>query len=1017
MLSARYTNEIEQLMAQGNACVRQNKQQQALLYFNSAVLLAPEHIEALVSCAEILINLNRSAEASIYSQRALELRFTPNILTLHAKALYQMGEYIKALECFESVIAAQPNNYIALGQRALCLTQVNRYDEALEGYQQALKYSNHQDAWVYYNYSLCLLVMGQLILGFEIFEYRWQSILSAKSRVWVLPESTSIDMLRGKSILIHSEQGLGDSIQFFRYIPLLVQLGAQVFLEIQPTLIPLFSPWRHSIRFIAMGSPLPSCDYHCPLMSLATLFKTEIETIPKSIPYLFPEMNSLEGCQKKLGRTTHHRIGIAWKGSALNVMNQKRSIELNTLLTLHQPNIDFICLQKDVYLEEKKALEQYQIAYHSLELSTLEGTAALIACLDLVITIDTSIAHLAAAMGKEVWILLPFSADWRWFLQRDDSPWYPNVKLFRQETLGDWRTPLNRIKDILKRLPTIKPQIIIEDLIQQADSQFQNGLFFEAAQLYRNILIKNPGCHRASQGVALAALQQNNMADAIQFMQQAAEIAPTVLLYKRNLGELLRRTGQLEAAIASHHNVINREPESSENHFLLALSYNDNHQFELAIQHYRIALSLDKHHGLAWNNLGASLECLGDKQQAKLAYEEAIRLNPNHAEAQNNLGAIYSEEGLTDKASQYFEAAIAANPDFIEAHYNLSLIKTYKVGDPHLVFLEAFMQKINHYSMRARIHYYFALGKARDDTQQYALAFQAYAEGNRLHYLQNPWNKTKLQNLVKHLPKVFTQAFFKQPEQTKKTPCPIFIVGMPRAGTTLIEQTLASHKNIYGAGELSILDDIIQEACQTARIPFNTWVSQLTDDEFAALGEKYLERTSVLAPDKQFIIDKMPSNCFYIGMIYRMLPTAKIIHAIRDPMDSCFSCFTHLFKNTMLFAYDFSALGDYYALYAQAMQHWHAVLPSTVIFNLPYEQMIANHEAFSKQLVEYIGLPWDPNCLNFYKNDRIVKTASLTQVRKPIYKTSVQRWEYFAEALQPLLQMVAPYRNKKGISA
>ena len=560
-------------------------------------------------------------------------------------------------------------------------------------------------------------------------------------------------------------------------------------------------------------------------------------------------------------------------------------------------------------------------------------------------------------------------------------------------------------------------QMVIEDLIQQAHSEFQKGLFFEAEQLYRSILIKNPDCHSASQGIALAAFQQNNMADAIRFMQQAAEIAPTVILYKRNLGELLRRVGQLEAAITLHRKTIDIEPESSQNHFLLALSYNDNHQFELAVQHYRIALSLDNNYGLAWNNLGASLECQGHKQQAKLAYEEAIRLNPNHTEAQNNLGAIYSEEGLIDKASQYFESAIAANPHFIEAHYNLSLIKTYKAEDPHLVFLETYMQKINHCSIRTRIHYYFALGKALDDTQQYAPAFKAYAEGNRLHYLQNPWSKTKLQTLVESLPQVFTSSFLKQPEQTKVTPCPIFIVGMPRAGTTLIEQILASHKNIYGAGELSILDDIIQEACQTARMPFNTWASQLTDEEFTALGNKYLERTSILAPDTQFIIDKMPSTCFYIGMIYRILPTAKIIHAIRDPMDSCFSCFTHLFKKSMLFSYDLSSLADYYALYAQAMQHWQTVLPSTVMFDCPYEQMITNHEAFSKQLVEYIGLPWDPNCLNFYKNDRIVKTASLTQVRKPIYKTSVQRWQYFAEELQPLLERVAPYRNKKGISA
>ena len=566
-------------------------------------------------------------------------------------------------------------------------------------------------------------------------------------------------------------------------------------------------------------------------------------------------------------------------------------------------------------------------------------------------------------------------------------------------------------------MPIIKSPIVVEDLIQQAHSQFQQGLFFEAEQLYRNILIKNPSCHSASFGIALAALQQNNLADAIQFMQQAAAIAPTVIVYQRNLGELLRRVGQLEAAIALHHEVINREPESSEGHFLLALSYNDNHQFELAIQHYRMALSLDKNYGLAWNNLGASLECLGDKSQAKLAYEEAIRLNPNHTEAQNNLGAIYSEEGLIDKASQCFEAAIAANPDFIEAHYNLSLIKTYQAGDPHLVFLENALHKINHASIRARIHYYFALGKALDDTEQYASAFKAYAEGNRLHYLQNPWNKTKLQTLVEHLPQVFTHAFCKQPEPTEETRCPIFIVGMPRSGTTLIEQILASHKTIYGAGELSVLEDVIQEACHAARLPFNSWVSQLPDDEFVALGKKYLERTSVLAPDKSFIIDKMPSNCFYIGIIYRMFPTAKIIHAIRDPMDSCFSCFTHLFKSSMLFAYDLAALSDYYGLYAQAMQHWQAVLPKGVIFDCPYEQMIANHEAFSKQLLEYIGLPWDPNCLNFYKNDRIVKTASLTQVRKPIYKTSVQRWQYFAESLEPLLQRLAPYRHKKGISA
>jgi tetratricopeptide (TPR) repeat protein len=557
----------------------------------------------------------------------------------------------------------------------------------------------------------------------------------------------------------------------------------------------------------------------------------------------------------------------------------------------------------------------------------------------------------------------------------------------------------------------------LDNLIHQANLNFQNRLFPEAEQLYRNILIKNPDNHKVSLAIALAALQQNKMTEAIKYMQKAAKIAPEIALYHRNLGELLRRVGQWDAAIASHKIAINLEPYSAENHFLLGLVYNDNRQYELAIQHYHFSLSYDQNHGLAWNNLGASLESIGDKPTAKIAYTTAIALNPKHAEAQNNLGAIYSEEGRLDKARLHFTAAILANPELIDAHYNLSLIKTYTSDDPHLNFLESTMQNMDYYSIHTRIRYYFALGKALDDTKQYARAFKAYVEGNRLHYLHQPWDKTKLHEIVEQIPRIFTKPFFKKMKMTQDARCPIFIVGMPRAGTTLIEQILSSHKSIYGAGELSILDDIIQEACDKANLPFNTWVSQVSDQEFTQLGKKYLEQTWKLAPDKYFIIDKMPSNCFYIGMIYRMLPTAKIIHAIRDPMDSCFSCFTYLFKNGMSFAYDLITLGNYYLLYAQAMQHWYSVLPKTTIFNVPYEQMVENYETLSKQLLDYIGLPWDTNCLHFYDNKRIVKTASLTQVRKPIYKTSVQRWRHFANELESLLAIVGPYRNIKGISA
>lgn len=529
---------------------------------------------------------------------------------------------------------------------------------------------------------------------------------------------------------------------------------------------------------------------------------------------------------------------------------------------------------------------------------------------------------------------------------------------------------------------------------------------------YQKTLIKDPHNHQTALSASLLALQQNNMADAIQFMQQAAEIAPENAVYRRNLGELLRRAGQYEAAITTLNIAIDIEPYSAESFFLLGLVYNDIHQFELAIECYHRALSYNQNDGLIWNNLGASFESMGDKQTAKIAYATAIALNQRHAEAQNNLGAILSEEGRLDEARAHFTAAISVNSEFINAHYNLSLIKTYTLNDPHLDYLETIEEKMDQYPIDTKIHYYFALGKALDDTKQYDRAYRAYAKGNQLHYLQKPWNPIQLQNLVDNIPVIFTNSFLKKPVVTIETRCPIFIVGMPRAGTTLIEQTLSSHADIYGAGELSILDDIIHDAYARSPLPFNQWVKQLDEQAFTILGEKYLDQVWKLAPDKKFIIDKMPSNCFYIGMIYRMLPTAKIIHAIRDPMDSCFSCFTHFFKDGMYFSYDLEALGNYYILYAKAMRYWQSILPENIIFHLRYEQMVENHEEFSKQLLKYIGLHWDHNCLHFYENKRIVKTASLTQVRKPIYKTSIRRWEYFLNELAPLLQILSPYRKE-----
>lgn len=968
---------LDSYLRMGESYAKKKQPQQALLYFIKATLFAPEHAPALIGCALALLALNRPAESAIYSERALALSPSQYLYNLHGQALYQIGKYTEALACF----VADPGNAAILGQRALCLTQLNRYDEAMQFYQEALTLSP-TDPVIHFNYALCLLILGQLRAGFQAFEWRWQSELRDRSRPWHIPSCANAEMLQGKSILVYTEQGLGDSLQFFRYIPMLVELGAKVILEIQPALMQLLSSWRNRITLIAAGSPMPVCDYHVSMMSLALVFETDLQRIPVPIPYVFSEATRVESCRQMLKLSPRKRIGIAWRGSALNKLNHKRSIALQTLLTIYHPDLDFICLQHDVTQDEKTVLDAYAIPYYGLELSSFEGTAALMSCLDLVVTIDTSIAHLAGAMGKPVWIVLSFSPDWRWLLEREDSPWYPTARLFRQTTLGDWQSPLQHIKDALSTLG-------------------QNNAHGPAAD-----------DHAAFQKQALFALGQNNLVTAIQCMQQAVQAAPSNPIYRRNLGELLRRIGQLDAAISSHKIAVDLEPDAAENHFHLGLALNDNQQYEAAIIHYRIALSLDSSYGLAWNNLGASLESLGDILGAKAAYKTAIQLNPAHAEAQNNLGAIYSAEGHLEEARLHFTAAIAANPNFVEAHYNLSSLKTYVNNDPHLLMLESIIRNVDFLSENARIRYYFSLGKALDDTGQYARAFQAYLEGNRLKYAQESWNESQFKALTYQIKTVFTQPFLKKARKTKDPRTPIFIVGMPRSGTTLIEQILSSHDSIYGAGELNILHEVIHSARGARQnIPFTQWAMQLTDKECIALGRAYIARTWELAPNKEYITDKMPGNCFYIGMIYRMLPQAKIIHAMRDPMDTCFSCFTKLFNQSMPYAYDQAALGRYFMCYAEVMQHWHAVLPKGFILDLPYELMVADYEKQTKRLLEYLRLPWDPNCLHFYDNERLVKTASVAQVRKPIYSTSVKRWEHFADELQTLLDIVSSYRS------
>jgi tetratricopeptide (TPR) repeat protein len=553
----------------------------------------------------------------------------------------------------------------------------------------------------------------------------------------------------------------------------------------------------------------------------------------------------------------------------------------------------------------------------------------------------------------------------------------------------------------------------INKLMEQAQACERAGKMAEAEGCYRRIIADDPKFHPAFHALGLLAYGAGNLPLAADLLKAAIALDKKVALYQRNYGEMCRRLGLLDAAIAAGRQTVKLAPADLDAHYNLGLAYSDAKDFEPAIVAYRRAIKLDARHGLSWNNLGSAMEQQGDKDAAELAYARAVELNPQHAEAQNNLGAIDSERGKLDDARACFAAAIAAKPEFVEAHYNLSSLKTYQKDDPHLALLEGVYANRASLTDHARIRYCFALGKALDDTGEYDRAFTAYEEGNRVQHALLPMDERQADSMLDNIIRVFDDAFFaaRKPAvpETMAGRSPIFIVGMPRSGTTLLEQILCSHASVYGAGELVNLSEVIA-ALTGAGKPFTDTVAGLSAEDMRRLGEEYVKRVWMLSPDSAYITDKMPANYFYLGLIHLALPNARIIHAMRDPMDSCFSCYSRLFNDTMEFAYDQGTLGRYYVRYMKLMQHWHKVLPEGRILDLRYEEMVADTEKQARRVLEFVGLPWDENCLQFHKNDRLVKTASVAQVRRPIYKTSVSRWKHFARHLRPLFELVKDYR-------
>ena len=445
---------VEALNNRGMALLKAGRPADALAAFERLLALHPRHIEAQVNRANTLLDLARLDEAIAAYDTIIALR--PGHAGAHfnrANALVRQDRLDEAVAAYDRAIALAPGYVKAHNNRGLALRALNRHAEALASYGRAIGLDkDFADAHV--NAAHALLSLGDLPRGFAAYEWRW------KSESLALPRRKFRELLwlgappvAGKTILLHAEQGLGDTIQFARYAKLLARAGAKVVLEVAPALKQLLSEMEGTARVVAQGEALPRFDLHCPLASLPLALKTELASIPAEIPYLAAPERRLERWRARMDALARPRIALAWSGNAAHANDRNRSIPLAHLeLLWSRTGGSFVSVQRDVREADAGVLAgATRLVHLGDELSDFADTAAALALADLVISVDSAVAHLAGAMGRPAWVLLPFSPDWRWLLGREDSPWYPTARLFRQPAIGDWQSVIGRLRQELAR--------------------------------------------------------------------------------------------------------------------------------------------------------------------------------------------------------------------------------------------------------------------------------------------------------------------------------------------------------------------------------------------------------------------------------------------------------------------------------------------------------------------------------------------------------------------------------------
>lgn len=417
---------------------------EAIKSHDRAIAIDPNHSEAHNNRGNALANLKRQNEALAAYETAVRLNPTKPLYHTNLGAMLAYARrHEEALAAYDTAIAIVPHYLDALINRGTLLGDMRRFDEALASLDHAIALQPNA-AEAHWNKALIQLVLGRFADGWAEYEWRWQKPpFIEKRRDYPQALWLGDGPIAGKTILIHPEQGSGDFLQFCRYIPVLEAMGATVILETPSALIPIIQGMSGRATLLQSGAPLPDFDLHCPIMSLPLALRTKLDSIPANVPYLAADDAKRRAWQELLGEKTVPRVGLVWSGAPSHVNDHNRSIPLAEFAPLFTIPCEFHSLQTELRIQDKQAFASFPLAQHVLK--DFAETAALIMALDLVICVDTAVAHLAGALGKTTWLLVPYTPDFRWLLDREDTPWYPHTTLLRQSSPGDWKPVVERV--------------------------------------------------------------------------------------------------------------------------------------------------------------------------------------------------------------------------------------------------------------------------------------------------------------------------------------------------------------------------------------------------------------------------------------------------------------------------------------------------------------------------------------------------------------------------------------------